>query len=272
MKLINLFFISLFILGSFQMQGQWIAGEAEHIYNVNKGIKALVIYGLTSRKQQEFLNVDLNYDNEVDLKFEVIENFLDTFQVGVYLHILNPDIRFCDYLWLPNPIHYKKGENINDKCDSLSNERMIITEADFDAPEIINTIDTTYFGFTWQVDSTIHNGWVKLGYDLIFTKLRLYSIGCDTSLNINSELLTSNKDILLIKEKLILYPNPAYSIANLNIDKNNLKKIEIFSITGQVVKIIDSPSFSVTDLKSGIYYLMITKSDNKKYIKKLVVK
>jgi len=72
----------------------------------------------------------------------------------------------------------------------------------------------------------------------------------------------------LKKENIKLYPNPTNG--NLQIDHLNVKKVEIYDISGKLVKVEFSSIFSVRMLKSGIYFVRVysdNEINNLKFIK-----
>ncbi len=80
------------------------------------------------------------------------------------------------------------------------------------------------------------------------------------------------------KDIFSLYPNPADNNVTLQFNQNNqFTKTEIFDLNGRIIKSIDfkSPSSSeiinVSDLNSGIYLVKVSQN-NKKTVKKLIVK
>ena len=87
--------------------------------------------------------------------------------------------------------------------------------------------------------------------------------GCNDSNEIKAACSTTevqNENISLLK----LYPNPAKNTLYLKYDKTNISdfnniKIEIYSITGQKVKIINHPvdKIDITNLSEGLYIVNI---------------
>lgn len=60
-----------------------------------------------------------------------------------------------------------------------------------------------------------------------------------------------------------VYPNPVKDVLNINTDKK-VNSIEIFSLTGQLIRKLDNNSkqVNVSDLKKGVYLLRV-KSEGK---------
>ncbi|MGE4515204.1 MAG: T9SS type A sorting domain-containing protein [Chryseobacterium sp.] len=73
-----------------------------------------------------------------------------------------------------------------------------------------------------------------------------------------------------INADIKVYPNPVKDVLNINADKK-LSGIEIFSLSGQLLKKIDEDvkQVNVSDLKKGVYLLKV-KSDGKDQSFKIV--
>ena len=73
--------------------------------------------------------------------------------------------------------------------------------------------------------------------------------------------------------QLVLYPNPSTGEFVLNIDT---KKVQIFSITGQLIKDFDKKSssyqYQISDLNKGIYFVKISDENNSEKTIKLIKK
>ncbi|CAD7809558.1 hypothetical protein CHRY9390_02029 [Chryseobacterium aquaeductus] len=78
-------------------------------------------------------------------------------------------------------------------------------------------------------------------------------------------------DLLAESKKIVLYPNPAKETVSIkNADK--IKSIDIYETTGRKVKSVkmDGENFSISELKSGNYYLEITLKDGTLSFEKLI--
>lgn len=86
---------------------------------------------------------------------------------------------------------------------------------------------------------------------------------------VDASLLAVN-DVAKNNAEVKVYPNPVKDILNINTDKN-INSIEIFSLTGQLIKTIDNNTkqINVSDLKKGIYLLRV-KSEGKDQSFKIV--
>lgn len=89
------------------------------------------------------------------------------------------------------------------------------------------------------------------------------------TLTMGSVLATS--DLALESKKVVLYPNPAKETANFkNADK--IKSVDIYEATGRKVKSVkmEGEGISISDLKSGNYYLEITMKDGSTSFERLI--
>ena len=89
----------------------------------------------------------------------------------------------------------------------------------------------------------------------------------------NQKATLSNKNILLEKNIISVYPNPTSS--NFSLSKKVLA-VSVYDITGKQVKqftnnVVKSNNFSVTDLNTGIYFIKIKEENNKVNTKKLLI-
>ncbi|WP_130735666.1 alpha-amylase family glycosyl hydrolase [Flavobacterium sp. J27] len=70
---------------------------------------------------------------------------------------------------------------------------------------------------------------------------------------------------------VMMYPNPAKSTLQLSLDA---KKLEIYTITGQLVKtfnsVIANQNLNIEDIQKGIYFVKVTSYDNKIAKRKLI--
>lgn len=93
-----------------------------------------------------------------------------------------------------------------------------------------------------QVDnpsSTVHNNWIK-------DSAANYSTNCN---------YLNTKEVS--KDDIIIYPNPVKDFLNIQID-NTIKKVEIFSMTGKLLKTTINNKIAVSNLPEGNYIVVIT--------------
>ncbi|MGD1998218.1 MAG: T9SS type A sorting domain-containing protein [Flavobacteriaceae bacterium] len=97
--------------------------------------------------------------------------------------------------------------------------------------------------------------------DYFIDDFKITWIGTNT---LNSETFSSNQ--------ISLYPNPAQDFVVLNNKPESLENIDIYSITGSLVKSVDlnynSDKVDIQDLAPGLYFLKADESQPVKFIKK----
>ena len=89
----------------------------------------------------------------------------------------------------------------------------------------------------------------------------------------NKPATLSNEDITLEKNSLQLYPNPTSSSFSLS---KEIQEVSVFDITGKQVKKftkngIKKNAYFITNLKTGIYFVIIKENSNKITTKKLII-
>tara|TARA_B100001939_G_scaffold158522_1_gene137000 strand:- start:66 stop:1385 length:1320 start_codon:yes stop_codon:yes gene_type:complete len=63
-----------------------------------------------------------------------------------------------------------------------------------------------------------------------------------------------------------LYPNPTSNIVHIDVEKENLIRMDLLNSKGQIIKIIHATEFDISDLPRGLYYVKIlTKSKEVSY-------
>ena len=63
-----------------------------------------------------------------------------------------------------------------------------------------------------------------------------------------------------------LYPNPSSNIVHVDVEKENLIRMDLLNSKAQVIKIINNTEFDISDLPRGLYYVKIlTKSEEVSY-------
>lgn len=84
--------------------------------------------------------------------------------------------------------------------------------------------------------------------------------------------VASNKEIIISKKNITIYPNPAKEVINFNGLEDKLFSVEVLSSCGKVViakKDIKNNSLNISSLMSGIYFIYIY--GKKDIVKKLVI-
>lgn len=82
---------------------------------------------------------------------------------------------------------------------------------------------------------------------------------------------TLSNDTFDLSDSVVLYPNPSNDYFSIN---TNTSKVEVYAISGQLVKSFDNQSsgyqFNISDLKAGIYMVKITDSNNRLKTSRLI--
>ena len=82
---------------------------------------------------------------------------------------------------------------------------------------------------------------------------------------------TLSNDVFDLSDSVVLYPNPSNDYFSIN---TNTSKVQVYAISGQLVKSFDNQSsgyqFNISDLKSGIYMVKITDSNNRLKTSRLI--
>lgn len=195
-------------------------------------------------------------------------------------------VGFCAFTSITN-ITVGNIKSINNAClimaDNSVNGKMLLSLSNPDLglvsrsyrPSVAKTIDVVLDG-QWTIDSPTP-GVVLVSSDATQTLLRFTTIdGNAYELNLTNAKLGVKSDTLL-EQSLQIYPNPNKGQFTLNYDGSEaLKKLEIFSVTGQLLKEISLVNFtnnneiSVPELKSGLYLLNI-KTEKASAIKKIII-
>ena len=157
---------------------------------------------------------------------------------------------------------------------SLSNPDLGLTERSY-APSVSKIIDVVLDG-KWTIDFPTP-GVALVSSDATQTLLRFTTIdGNAYELNLTNATLgvTSNN---LLAESLQIYPNPNKGQFTVNYNgTETLKKLELYSVNGQLVKVVSLENFSnqkeiiVPNLATGLYLLKI-KTENAAATKKIMI-
>ncbi|PJJ68111.1 T9SS type A sorting domain-containing protein [Chryseobacterium geocarposphaerae] len=81
----------------------------------------------------------------------------------------------------------------------------------------------------------------------------------------------ATSDLALENKKISIYPNPAKETANFK-NADNIKSVDIYESTGRKVRTVkvEGGNISISDLRSGSYYLEITQKDGTLSYEKLI--
>ena len=81
----------------------------------------------------------------------------------------------------------------------------------------------------------------------------------------------SSNDLEMIKNEVMIYPNPTRNSFALSAD---VTLVEIYNITGQIIKSFNNATsnqqFDITDLETGIYLIKLTDNNGTSQTKKLI--
>lgn len=95
------------------------------------------------------------------------------------------------------------------------------------------------------------------------------SIGCSSILEIEASCILSVSDLVL-NDAIVIYPNPVSEILQINISEGlMLKKITVFSILGQQLRISTDQTVNLSSLSQRAYFVEIT-TDQGSIIKKVI--
>jgi len=97
-----------------------------------------------------------------------------------------------------------------------------------------------------------------------------YDMDCisDSSNNVKVEIevgIRENEE----KEKVMIYPNPAFS--TVTIEANNFNKVEIYNAVGQLLKTASAKVVDVSAYNSGIYFFKVFDTDNNAVVRRITV-
>ena len=147
-----------------------------------------------------------------------------------------------------------------DLIDQVSNDSVAITFSLWQGGVPTTMVDTVYFNSTgapaWYIDITVY----------CYTK----AIGSDIVKTIHSMDKTTNGLEFNTASKLIVYPNPASDLVNI---QGDIIKVEMYNSLGQLMLSSKDNSFDVSKLPTGLYQLVIViDNEGNSVTKKLVIK
>ena len=136
---------------------------------------------------------------------------------------------------------------------------------------INTTAETGIENQFWEATSTIINEQGLFSLDGGATWLLLASAGIDYEfvMTVEAECLLSNSDFT--SSALRLSPNPTTGIISFNGLSNNLGIVEIYDVTGSLVKkqYVENDSIDISDLISGIYFIQV-EMENAVFVEKVI--
>lgn len=128
--------------------------------------------------------------------------------------------------------------------------------------QVHNSFESSYFGF-------MHFIWYYISQDsdgltlYLDSPLMGYAIFKEYPLSVNDH----------VSKRVKIYPNPVLNTLYISSEKNDIERLNIYSISGQKVleQHIISNTIDVSNLSNGMYFIEITSSEGKtvkKFIKK----
>lgn len=69
-----------------------------------------------------------------------------------------------------------------------------------------------------------------------------------------------------------LYPNPTQNELNINLSHGAIEEVTIYDVTGQLVlrSVAGTASVDLSDLRSGLYFITVTTTDQKTFTDKIM--
>lgn len=166
-------------------------------------------------------------------------------------------------------------------CNTLSSSHSSVVYNDPESSFIIPELAQTLILCAYSQNQSFEMSYFNFFYGNINSSL-FYNINNNnevTSLTItapNGDIANYEKFILKIDENTLseieIYPNPTTEVININPKIDTISKIEIYSISGQIIKSINNPNFTidVSDFSKGLYFLKIYDTENfttKRFVK-----
>lgn len=130
----------------------------------------------------------------------------------------------------------------------------------------------TNAGDDWfrRIQETSDGGFILTGYIKIGNDYNVYLV----KTNANGQVLGIDDYSSLMNSLVSVYPNPTTGQANIQTPKQfkQTKTLEIFNCTGQLqlTKTGNFSSIDLSSLPSGLYFIVLTNSDNEKITSKII--
>jgi hypothetical protein len=167
------------------------------------------------------------------------------------------------YAISPNANNLKQRIYIFDNALPAGQLKNVVVLTNFSTSPIAITPDFPYTG-TWY--NLMDNAPINIAsttnpFTLAAGEFRVYG-------NMPSTLGTSN---FAINDKVNLHPNPSSDYFSIS---TNTQKVEVYSITGQLVKTFEQQSsdyqFNISDLTNGVYFVKATDESHREKTMKLI--
>ena len=170
---------------------------------------------------------------------------------------------------------------ISNVCNSLSSGDGIITYNNPEMTFIITQLTQTLITCGYAENGFFENNYFGFFYNNLNTPLS-YEITIIGGITLT--ITASNGDTanyaklgLSVEENQLkqvdIYPNPASETININSKTNSIDRVEIYSITGRILKSIKGPvsTINISNFSLGTYFLKFYSADNfiiKQFVKK----
>lgn len=125
------------------------------------------------------------------------------------------------------------------------------------------TYNSSSGDLTYSGTGIIYNDSIKVTYHQInpdFAQDICYVYHKDSTVNVIERNLSS----------INIFPNPAHSFLNIEFDSKSVNKLQVYNITGELIKEISSYNsrVNISFLENGLYILLIQTTDNKTFTRK----
>jgi len=171
-------------------------------------------------------------------------------------------------LWNTSFTHYLKHSSTNPN---------VVVAVTYDTPESNYGIQyTTNSGLSWNVISIQSLYFIQSNAtDFHFTdnSIEVFIGTSDLGLLKHTIDLSSlnNPENEIVDNSVSVYPNPTSSLVNISIDNDEVNKVSIYTVTGELIKEFEGVnSFLVNDLSNGLYFLKIETQSGKIISKKII--
>lgn len=148
----------------------------------------------------------------------------------------------------------------NDKIVILGYQSNSLITGDMDMVLIKLNIDGSYYT-NFDGDGIVRND-LNASYDMVIQddgKVVTTGTGSDITLIRFRDITNTLQQVTHeVDHHELVYPNPTYNSFSINHDINHIEEVQILDTSGRIIhSCVASHSYSVTDLKSGIYFVRV---------------
>ena len=215
-----------------------------------------IIDAPTFKNNHVFLYLDADFTILLDQKLNFL-SFGDNVN-SYYPHLMN----WGDYLLLSN--RYENRIRIIDQSGKVIND--FNTEIALHEMFIIKTDAQDHLILAGQ-----HGNKYKVVLEFSNNEYSWYRGYIHKYESLEKVLGTSDVDLISEDSKITIYPNPTSGILNIHVQNQQIEKINLYNISGQLLKEFDDNHFDLKNFKSGIYFLKIF-TDSDKIINSKIIK